>query len=235
VGGGGGAGLRTALARHDLAIAAEATYKRGTPFTADLRRQVAILRRGDPDAVVCVAAYAACAGFIRDARDAGWDVPITNVSFVGSESLLALLLQHGKAKGKDYTANLINSQCVPSYNRTDLPAVQQYRQLMERYNPMPGPELLEEYYRSPGYSYVSFEGFLNAKLLVHILEEAGKDPDRRRVRLAAEAVRQLDLGIDVPVSFGPGKHQGLDRVYFTTVKDGRFVPLGEEDWKRWAR
>ena len=30
--------------------------------------------------------------FIRDARDAGWDVPIANISFVDSENLLALLL-----------------------------------------------------------------------------------------------------------------------------------------------
>jgi len=43
----------------------------------------------------------------------------------------------------------------------------------------------------------------------------------------------FDLGIDVPVSFGPNKHQGLDRVYFTTVRSGRFVRL--EDWKRWAK
>src|SRR5438034_7530919 len=31
------------------------------------------------------------------------------------------------------------------------------------------------------------------------------------------------LGIDVPVSFGPERHQGLNRVYFTRVEDGRFV------------
>ena len=69
---------------------------------------------GDPDAVICVGAYAACAAFVRDARDAGWDVPIANVSFVGSENLLALLAEAGEASGKDYTRDLINSQVVPS-------------------------------------------------------------------------------------------------------------------------
>ena len=62
-----------------------------------MKQQVDILRKGDPDAVICVGAYAACAAFVRDARDAGWDVPIANVSFVGSESLLALLKQAGEA------------------------------------------------------------------------------------------------------------------------------------------
>ena len=66
------------------------------PSTASMQEQVDILRKGDPDAVICVGAYAACAAFVRDARDAGWDVPIANVSFVGSEILLALLDEGGR-------------------------------------------------------------------------------------------------------------------------------------------
>src|SRR5439155_18295569 len=85
-------GVREALDRHDhLRIAGEATYRRGAAFTESMRKQVEILRESDPDAVVCVGAYAACAAFVRDARDAGWDVPVANVSFVGSENLLSLL------------------------------------------------------------------------------------------------------------------------------------------------
>jgi hypothetical protein len=48
-----------------------------------------------------------------------------------------------------------------------------------------------------------------------------------------EKLDHFDLGIDVPVSFGPGQHQGLNRVYFTRVEGGRFVPI--EDLKQWAR
>ena len=40
-----------------------------------------------------------------------------------------------------------------------------------------------------------------------------------------------DLGIGVNVTFGPGDHQGLDVVYYTTVEEGRFQPLS--DWERW--
>jgi hypothetical protein len=160
-------------------------------------------------------------------------VPITNVSFVGSESLLGLLLQASKERGNDYTANLINSQVIPSYERTDLPAVREYREFMERYQPMPGPELVEGGYQPLHFSYVSFEGFLNAKLLVEIFKRMDKGLDRRHLRDTVQAIDRLDLGIDEPVSFGSTKHQGWNRVYFTTVEVGRFVPL--EDWKKWAK
>ena len=225
-------GVRTGLAKHDLSIAEEATYRRGAPFSSDFGPQVTLLRKAGADAVICVGAYAACGAFIREARDAGWDIPIANVSFVGSENLLGLLLEHGKAQGKDYSANLINSQVVPNYYRDDLPAVKEYRELMDRYKPMPGVELVEADYRPLPYSYVSLEGFLDAKVMVEILTRMGDNLDKKRLPEVVESIDRFDVGIDVPVSFGPKHHQGLQRVYFTTVKDGRFVHL--EDWNRWA-
>ncbi len=226
-------GVRTGLAKHDLTIVEEATYRRGSPFPSDFSVQVALLRKAGADAVICVGAYAACGAFIRDARDAGWDVPIANVSFVGSENLLALLLEHSKAQGKDYSQNLINSQVVPSYYRDDLPAVIEYREWMDRYKPMPGLELVESGYQPLAYSYVSLEGFLNAKILVEVLNRMGQKLDKQRLREVVESIDHFDLGIDVPVSFGPKQHQGLQHVYFTTLKSGRFVGL--EDWKQWAK
>jgi hypothetical protein len=47
-------------------------------------------------------------------------------------------------------------------------------------------------------------------------------------RQALEAIRNLDLGIGAPLSFGPERHQGLDSVYFTRVEEGRWVPI--TDW-----
>ena len=99
----------------------EATYTRGTKYTESLDRQVAILQEVQPDAIISIGAYAACAAFIRDARKAGLDVPIANVSFVGSESMLQLLIAASKEDGRDYTANLVNSQVVPSYENPNVP------------------------------------------------------------------------------------------------------------------
>jgi branched-chain amino acid transport system substrate-binding protein len=226
-------GVRTALAGHGLKITGEATYRRGTEYQESLRQQVDILRETEPDAVVSIGSYAACAAFVRDARDAGWSVPIANVSFVGSENLLDLLLESGKTKGTDYTSNLINSQVVPSYEDLTLPAVSEYRQLMERHRPMPPRELLNEDYEPARSSFVSLEGFLNAKLLVAILKKMGPPFDRDRLKRVAESMTNVDIGMGLPVSFGKDRHQAIDRVYYTEVREGRFVPL--EDWKRWCK
>ena len=42
---------------------------------------------------------------------------------------------------------------------------------------------------------------------------------------AIETIRQLDLGIANPLSFNSLDHQGLERVYFTYLKNGKFVWL----------
>lgn len=224
-------GVRMTLAKYGLKIVGEATYKRGTKYSESLKKQVDILMKSGANAVISIGAYAACAAFIRDARDAGWDVPIANVSFVGSEFMLNLLLQSGKEKGKDYTFNLINSQVVPSYEDTSLKAVREYRELMDKYNPMPPQGLMEDGYRPLRYSFVGFEGFLNAKVLVEILKRMGNNLEKSRIKEVVENIKNLDTGIDEKVSFGPNKHQGLNKVYFTTYEKGRFVPV--KDWNRW--
>jgi hypothetical protein len=88
-------------------------------FTDRFVDQVSILRQAGVDAVISVGAYAACAAFIRDARDAGWNLPIANLSFVGSENLGELLIQAGQSAGTNYTGDLINAQVVPSYENID--------------------------------------------------------------------------------------------------------------------
>jgi hypothetical protein len=113
--------------------------------------------------------------------------------------------------------------------------VRQYRELMDRYQPQPPAGLLSEPYSPPPYSYISLEGFLNAKLLVKVLEKLGGDLDRSRIRRVVESLDEVDLEIDVPASFGPQRHQALNKVYCTSVVDGRFVPLSTEDWQRWRK
>jgi ABC-type branched-subunit amino acid transport system substrate-binding protein len=234
-------GVRRGLAKHGLKMVGEATYKRGTGYDTTMRPQVDILRGTDPEVIISVGSYAACAALVRDARDAGWDVPIANVSFVGSENLLALLSETGRANGKDYTANLVNSQVVPSYHDLDLRAVREYRELMSRYDPLLPAGLTEGDYRPLPYSFVGFEGFLDAKLLVEVLRRMGDDIRPERIQTAAESIDDFDLGIDARVSFRPRppgegwgyRRLGLNRIYYTEVKEGRFVPLA--DWGRWRR
>ena len=223
----GWAGVRAALEQHGERLAGEATYSRGEKFTGSMRKQVEILQGASPDAVICIGAYAACAAFARDAVDLGLDVPIANLSFVGSENLLKLLTE-GQEDGERYTRQLIASQVVPSYEDTSIPAVREYRDLMARHDPRVPAQLVQEEYAPFPHSFGSLEGFLNAKLLAEILRRLGPNPDRAGLEEAVFSIQDFDLGISERVSFGPDRRQGLQSVYHTVVEDGRFVPL--DDW-----
>jgi branched-chain amino acid transport system substrate-binding protein len=221
-------GVARGLALHGTKILAEATYARGARFEDDMRPAVDALRQANVDVVLCTGAYQGCGAFIRAARDAGWKVPISNVSFVGSDAMLRLLATHGRARGKDYTRALINSQVVPSYDDPSLPAVAEYRRLMERHGPAIPEALRDPSYVPQSTSFISLEGFVNAKVIVEGLRRAGPNPTRLGLRQALESLRNVDIGIGAPLSFSRERHQGLDDVYFTRVENDRWVPVG--DW-----
>ena len=224
----GWAGVRAALGAHGERIVAEATYTRGAGFANSMQEQVQILANANPDAVICIGAYGACAAFLRDAVDGGLDAPIANLSFVGSENLLQLIIDSIE-DSEPYTRLLINSQVVPSYEDDSIPVVREYSALMRSNNPQV-PEAL----RQPGYvpferSFTSLEGFVNAKMMAEILTRLGDSPSRARLEEAVFTVRDFDLGIGERISFSPERRQGMQRLYYTVVDQGRFVPL--EDWQ----
>ena len=128
-------GVSRALAQRGAKIVAETTYQRGARFEDDVSPAANALRQAGVDVVLCTGAYQGCGAFVRTARDLGWGVPISNVSFVGSDAMLRLLVQHGKSTGHDYTRALVNSQVVPSYDDVSLPGVVEYRALMDKFNP----------------------------------------------------------------------------------------------------
>jgi ABC-type branched-subunit amino acid transport system substrate-binding protein len=221
-------GVARGLAQRGARIAAEATYVRGAKFEDDMTPAVQALRQAGVEAVLCTGAYQGCGAFIRTARDHGWAVPISNVSFVGSEAMLSLLLRHGQASGRDYTQALINSQVVPSYDDVSLPGVVEYRTLMEKHNPQV-PDGLRDAKQTPEQlSFRSLEGFVNARVIVEGLRRTGPNPTRTAFRQALESLKNFDLGIGAPLTFGPERHQGLDNVYFTRVENGRWAPI--TDW-----
>jgi len=242
----GWGGLRRALDEHGLEIAGEATYRRGSPFDQSYDRQVAIMQRLQPDAVVCVGTYPACAGFVRDMRDRDVDCPVATLSFVGGEAMLKLLSAAEQESKKDYTSRLVSSQVVPSYNDDSVPAVREYREAMDRYRDaiMPPDSLLyphgktaEREYAPLQYGFISLEGYLNAKLFTAILQRMGADPRRADLAATVLAMGDFDLGMGQPLSFGgeTARRQASDKVYYTVIRDGRFVPLGDGEWEAWAK
>lgn len=230
----GWAGVREALAAHGETMAGEATYTRGTQFATSMRRAVEILQARSPDAVICIGAYQACAAFARDAEVLGLHIPVANVSFVGSENLLGLMRENHD-EPDSHTRWLVNSQVVPSYEDTSLPAVREYHDLMERHNPPPPTaeqvdRIAEgEPYETVPRSFVSLEGFVNAKLIAEIIRRMGDRPERSRIAEAVFQVRNYDLGVGERVRYGTDRRQGLQTVYYTVPEGDRFVAL--DDWE----
>ena len=212
-------------------MAAEATYRRGSEYSESYKVQVDILKQVSPDAVISIGSYAACAGFIRDARNAGWNIPIANLSFVGSESLLELLLAESESKAKDYTANLINSEVVPNYSDLSIPAVREYRKLSSKYTGRSGPvsnqqnSITKSTSESHNLSFVGLEGFLNAKLIIEILSGMNDEIKRSKIKETAERINNYDIGLHNKISFSSEKHQALNEVYYNSAVDGRWISI----------
>lgn len=222
-------GVRRALKRHDLKIVGEAAYRRGAPFEQDFSREVSHLMHSDPDAIIVIGTYASQGAFIRDVRDAGYNLPIAGVSFADSDKMLEILTQASRVNGRDYASNLINTQVVPDYADTSLPGVRLYRQTMDAYK---GASMApDKDYTPRRFSFVSFEGFLNGVLLGEMVKRMADNPDRKRIPKILESINDFDLGIGVNVSFGPGRHQGLDSVYLTTATGDRFQAI--DNLERW--
>ncbi len=224
----GWAGVREALGAHGEQIVGEATYSRGAQYSGSMRQQVEILRNTNPDAVICIGAYGACAAFLRDAIDLGLEVPIANLSFVGSENLLQLITDSVEDSER-YSRYLVNSQVVPSYEDESIPVVKEYGELMRRYDPEVPESLRQPDYVPFEKSFVSLEGFVNARMLVEILDRLGDSPARARLEETVFTIRDFDLGIGERVSFSQQRRQGMQRLYYTVVDQERFVPL--DDWQ----
>ena len=209
-------GVTKALSELGLEIVETATYRRNQAFESDMTAQVKILRDAGADAVIAVGVYGPCGAFIRDARSAGWNVPVANVSFVGSEVMLALLRDTSKKLGKDLTAGLINSQVVPSTDDLRYPIVTDYRA-----------------HTSPdSYGFIALEGWLNAVVVTEALRRAGPSASREDFIRAMESLHGWDPGVGVELEFSPASHQGLHKVWLTRTEKARWVPAQLPDESR---
>lgn len=218
----GAAGVYGALAERGAEVTAEATYLRDD--TSSMEQQMAFLRDADVEVVVCAAVTEPYANIIGAARDSGWAVPFTNLSV--TPTLLQFLDARSQQTGRDYTRNILSSQVVPSIETTGLPGVARYRALMDRYQPEP-PVQSPPNYVAPRYGETSFEGALNAQVLVEALRRAGPDLTRAGFVAALNGMSALTLDIGAPISFAPGDLQGLEQVYFAYPRQGRWLDTND--------
>src|SRR3954471_3047772 len=180
-------------------------YKRNTVDVTDAVTQLRS-RKSSIKAVVMVAAYRAAANFIVKTRDRYPNMIYTNVSFVGSTALSdELVLQ-----GEKFADGVIVTQVVPAvsgYSR----AVLDYKTALAKCFPGERPD------------YVSFEGYVVAKILVEALRRVGPQLDTETLIDTLESIHALDMGLGTPLTFGPSEHQASHKVWGTQLdKSGHF-------------
>ncbi len=200
-------GLRsaeTALKQYELVPVAKGSYVRGTLDVGNGLDQIML---SDAQAVIMIGTYDACAEFIRQAKEKNFSPLFYNVSFVGVTELARRLGRIGQG--------VLVTQVVPPPEADKegniLPGIRAYTDHLKISYPGATP------------SFVGLEGYLNAKILVLALERAGKKITREKFIAAIESIHAYDLGIENPLSFGKGDYQGLDRVYFTKILEGKPV------------
>ena len=99
----------------------------------------------------------------------------------------------------DFTANLINSQVVPSPSDRAYPLVSAYR----AHNPR------------ESYGFVDLEGWLNAVVASEALRRAGPNPTRDGFIRGMESLGGWDPGLGVGLDVSSANHQGLHTVRIT--------------------
>jgi ABC-type branched-subunit amino acid transport system substrate-binding protein len=111
------------------------------------------------------------------------------------------------------------TQVVPPYTRVDLPTVVFYLTTLKRYFP------------EAQASFVSFEGFVDALVLVEGLKRAGRDLNREKLIEAIESIKDKDLGLGplLRLSYSATDHSGFHSVYYSVVRAGRIVAF--TDWR----
>jgi ABC-type branched-subunit amino acid transport system substrate-binding protein len=177
-------------------------YQRNTENVEDGLSRI-LEARIQPEAVIMVGSYKACAKFVHLAKQEGLRALFLNVSFVGAEALLQKL---GPKDGE----GVIVTQVVPPLD-ADLPAVRAYGEAIGR-----GKR-----------TFGSLEGYLAAKAFADGVRRAGQDLVRERFIDAFERASDIDLGLGLVHALSPTEHQISHNVWPTIVHGGTFHAL---DW-----
>lgn len=192
----GRAGVLRALQKRNLKPSLLARYQRNTiQIEAGLEQ----LRRQPPEAVIFIGTYRPLAALVKKARAADLSATFLTVSFIGTSELI----KHAGMAGE----GVVISQVMPSPADGSDPLVREYQADVP----------------PAARNYGSLEGYADAMTLVEALKRSGSEPTRAQLLKTLEQLR-MTLG-DNTLAFGPQRHQGLDRVYLTRVRDGVAVPL----------
>src|SRR5262249_28011152 len=195
-------GVKRALDKRKMELAAEGTFERNT---VAVKGALLTVRRAQPDAVIMIAPYKPAAQFIKLAREIKFDATCVNISFVGSDALTKELGGGGEGT--------VVTQVVPFPQDTSIPVVARYQAALKASAPDAQP------------GFISLEGYLVGRAIVAVLEKIDGEPTRKAFVEAVQKSGGFDLG-GFRLAYGPSNNRGSSEVYLTEIEaDGSFKPV----------
>ncbi|TPQ32132.1 ABC transporter substrate-binding protein [Bradyrhizobium guangdongense] len=193
------AGVKRALAKRGLELAAEGTFERNTRAVASAWR---MLKRAEPEAIVMVGTYGPCAEFIKLAHRSSFHPTFVNISFVGANALAKELGPDGEG--------VVVSQVVPFPWDASIKLVADYQAAQKAFDPTLTPD------------FVSLEGYVAARLAAAALEKTGPNPTRAGLLRVINEIGRFDISGSL-VTTGTRMLDTPPKVFLTVIqKDGTF-------------
>lgn len=157
----------------------------------------------NPDAIIIAASSRVASEFVSRIKAKKTESLLIAFSFADGDTMGKQLLNKG--------LGVIVNQVVPFPNYLKIPVIAEYTKLSEKYTPKAEP------------SFAGVEGFIAAKALCKILEDAeGATLTREAFYKAAETQDDTDIG-GFTFTFSPKERAGSKFVYLTQIGPGGFV------------
>lgn len=189
------AGVQKAMQKRHQQVYAQASIEANG---SDADRAVAALHDARPEVIIMITAGKPTVDFIKAYNRVRKGMRFYTLSVMGTQSTL-------RALGADGVGVVVTSVVPFPWSATHA-AAREYRSVMA----LAGHSNL---------SFLGFESYLNARLVVEGLRRAGKDLTRARFIAALESMKKVDLG-GFDVGFSPESHQGSRFVDLTIIGPG---------------
>ena len=190
------AGVEKALEKRGMKIFANAAIEQNA---SDTDKAVAKLYDARPEVIVMITAGAPTVSFIKAYNKVRKGMQFYTLSVMGNQATL-------RALGKDGVGVVVTT-VVPFPWDVTHPLAREYRAAMLKSG------------FSSNLSFLGFESYINARVLVEGLRLAGKDLSRKKFVDALAGMKRLDLG-GFTVGFGKDSRQGSHYVGLTIVSPG---------------
>lgn len=161
------------------------------------------LKAAQPNGIILIASPQATVAVIKQTRKSGAATQFYNLAAQANRKVVTDLGEH--------TSGVVFTTLVPSPWKNALAIVRDYQNAIQTAT------------AKTDYSYLGLEVFINAKLLMEGLTQAGPKLSRENLVTALESMGEKNFGGGITIKYGPNDRDGSSYVGLTIVnKEGRF-------------